>query len=239
MVLDSIVKNWCDEFYDSSRENEYGEYAKYVTIYPWLRGLRLHRIFLWFVFALLLTTEVSSLSDLDFETFLQIMEFIGICTLAFIPYGFKKYHLGDGTTAFFYALMVLSLMLICEQLPAQVQNGFAIAMIPVSFVLHYVLPISKAKFVRRMKKFHHKHQQMLDDAKDELDKASFDSWNNRMGYHIDETHYHDLCVEHETANIAPYQPTQGMLEVVNSCEVPLENFKEQVAPVSESDNNDY
>lgn len=183
MVLDSLIKRWCEERYDTSREEDYQAYAQYVALYPWLRGLRLHRIFLWLVFVALVIVNNSAKNDYSFDAISPALQLIMslncACTLAFVAYGFKKFHLKDGTTLFFYCCMVAALLLVDNALPGSVQTIVHIVMIPVSVALHYVWPISKSKYVRRMKKFYAAQMRELEDAEDEFDRAEFDSWAYR------------------------------------------------------------
>ena len=184
MILDSIILTWCREHHDTTREAEYLSYAKYVADRPWIRGLRLHTAFLWVVFVLMLAVTVPRLPTVTastvFPLFLQLMVFNGVFTLAFIPYGLKKYHLGDGTTLFFYVLMAFAINCLCSRLPQAGQYAFSIIMMPVSLLLHHGLPRILCKNGRQMRAFHAEQQLAADQAKAQMDKDEFDSWANRL-----------------------------------------------------------
>lgn len=253
MILDSVIQKWCREGHDTSREAEFLAYAKYVAIHPWIRGLRLHSIFLWLVFALMMAAIFPSLPVVEASTvlplFLQIMAINGVCTLAFIPYGFKKYHLGDGTTPFFYILMVIAINWIYVRFPQAGQYAFSLIMMPVSLVLHHVLPFMMNKNARQMKKFHAEQQLEADEEKAQMDKAEFDSWTNRQqsagfqdtaelpddanqGYwaiqnwadvvgRVEAMHQDADCME-----LIPDEPPQGMLEEFASFDDPNDDYDE-------------
>ena len=184
MILDHVILTWCRENHDTTREADFQAYAKYVALLPWIRGLARHSIFLWILFAgqmavavpLMKTVDVSSL----FYVAIQLMALNGVCTLAFIPYGFKKYHLSDGTTLFFYILMVFVIHTLCRQMPQAGQTAFSVIMMPVSLVLHHILPFFMKKNARQMRAFHATQQLEAEDAQATQDKAEFDSWVNRQ-----------------------------------------------------------
>lgn len=190
MILDRVILSWCREYHDTEREAEFQAYAKYVALRPWIRGLTRHSIFLWILYIGQLAIAIPHMKTVDaaslFYVAIQLMALNGVCTLAFIPYGLKKYHIGDGTTLFFYILMVVAINLLFGRLPQAGQTAFSVIMMPVSLVLHHILPLLLNKNARQMRAFHATQQLEAEDAQATQDKAEFDSWVNRQqgaGFH--------------------------------------------------------
>lgn len=264
MILDSIILTWCREHHDTTREAEYLSYAKYVADRPWLRGLRLHTVFLWVIFALMLAALFPQLPTVNastvFPLFLQLMVINGVCTLAFIPYGFKKYHLGDGTTLFFYVLMAFAINCLCSRLPQAGQYAFSIIMMPVSLLLHHGLPRILCQNARQMRAFHAEQQLAADQAKAQMDKAEFDSWANRLhspypqdtaelpddanyGYwahqnwaDLAESQPEELYEDYDSKDMLP-EDGQGMLEDFDQADNLAEDFNDPDAPVDSYDDD--
>lgn len=187
MILDKVIKQWCSENYDQSKEENYVRYAKYVAAEPWVKGLKKHTVFLWVAFILVFMTRFQDPSDFGLggicRAALETAGYMGVLVTAFGIYGLKKYNLGDGTTIVFYVMMVVALNVVYGKLPYAVQMVFAIIMLPVSFLLHYVVPFRFRKTRKEMKQFHDAEEKEAEDLEKQREREEFDRWSQqRNGY---------------------------------------------------------
>ncbi len=183
MILDSSIERWCLDAYSPEEEALYWDYAEYVTVEPWLKGLRRHGLLLLAALAALAAIgfvgyQRMELPAMEFwEVMATLLAFVSLATPTFMAYGYKRYNMLDGTTPLFYVMLLYVLCWSVSNMGFVVKAAVIVLCAPLAIYMHCVYPIKFHALKKRAKQFRALRLQEDEMAQREKDLQTLEAWH--------------------------------------------------------------